>query len=235
MCLSICLSLEVVQASLSYLETLRSDFSMGVGFSLCFFVEARRWQIQNQSPFFKKSNRRHKATSNRISCRLLASKMSSNSNPPLSYCIVWSPLPPITWLCPVIGHLGIANSRGIASDFRGPYFVGDDGRLAFGPATRVLCIPNVDADVWDEAIREANSVYSQRMHNICCDNCHSHVAYALNHMQVKAYGVEKWDMVKLALLMFVRGKFLSGKAVLAQFGPFVILLLVIVLSTRLTR
>ena len=49
-------------------------------------------------------------------------------NKELAYCIVWSPLPPITWICPFIGHLGICNSNGIASDFRGPYFVGDDGR-----------------------------------------------------------------------------------------------------------
>jgi hypothetical protein len=28
------------------------------------------------------------------------------------YCIVWSPLPPITWVLPFIGHMGIADSRG---------------------------------------------------------------------------------------------------------------------------
>jgi hypothetical protein len=27
-------------------------------------------------------------------------------------CLVWSPLPVITWFLPFIGHLGIANSNG---------------------------------------------------------------------------------------------------------------------------
>jgi len=58
----------------------------------------------------------------------------------LAYTILWSPLPPITWLIPFIGHMGITNSRGIASDFQGPYNVGDMGRMAFGAPTRALRI-----------------------------------------------------------------------------------------------
>ena len=30
----------------------------------------------------------------------------------LAFCILWSPLPFITWLLPFIGHLGIADSKG---------------------------------------------------------------------------------------------------------------------------
>ena len=155
----------------------------------------------------------------------------------LSFSIVWSPLPPITWLIPLIGHLGIADSRGIASDFRGPYYVGDDGRMAFGAPTRALkiVIGDIGAERWDEAIREANEVYRGRMHNICCDNCHSHVSYALNGMPCKVYGIQKWDMIKLSFLIFFRGRFLSWYAVYSQFGPFVVIVLVIVLSTVLTK
>ena len=151
---------------------------------------------------------------------------------PLAYCIVWSPLPPITWLIPVIGHLGITDSRGIASDFRGPYYVGDDGRMAFGAPTRALCVKDtldvIDKEAWDEAIRHANQVYSGRMHNLFCDNCHSHVACALNEMPLQAFGIHKWDMLKLALLMFVRGRFLSQRAIYAQFGPFVTIIALVV-------
>jgi transmembrane protein 222 len=153
----------------------------------------------------------------------------------LAFCVVWSPLPPITWLFPFIGHLGIADSKGIASDFRGPYFVGDDGRMAFGAPTRALFIPQEDAEKWDTAIQEANEIYRGRMHNICCDNCHSHVACALNRMRCRAYGIENWNMVKLAALVFFKGRFLSKSAVYAQFGPFLVLVLVIVLSTVLNK
>lgn len=152
---------------------------------------------------------------------------------PLAYCIVWSPLPPITWIIPFIGHLGITDSRGIASDFRGPYYVGDDGRMAFGAPTRALSLREslsvMDADAWDQAICKANQVYSGRMHNLFCDNCHSHVAYALNEMPLQAYGIRKWDMVKLAVLIFVKGRFLSARAIYAQFGPFFSILIIVLI------
>lgn len=38
-------------------------------------------------------------------------------------CIVWTPLPLITWFIPFIGHMGICTSAGIIRDFAGPYFV----------------------------------------------------------------------------------------------------------------
>jgi Protein of unknown function (DUF778) len=251
----------------------------------------------------------------------------------LAYCIVWSPLPIITWFIPFIGHTGICNSYGIASDFRGPYYVGDDGDMAFGQPTRALRIihhrsmtevnkttptttplstptkttsatptssssssslsrglllrssvsfkeqplsanaqivsprmteeiddseeyqdhniinvvgqdenddtidtnhesthhhphgtSSISAQQWDEAIMEANAVYNHRMHNICCDNCHSHVAYALNVMNVQYYGIYKWDMIKIACLLFFRGRFLSYTAIVQQFGPFLIMM-----------
>jgi len=35
----------------------------------------------------------------------------------LSFCILWSPIPMITWLFPFVGHLGIADSRGMPFSF----------------------------------------------------------------------------------------------------------------------
>ena len=155
----------------------------------------------------------------------------------LSYTIVWSPLPPITWFIPFIGHTGICNSSGIASDFRGPYYVGDDGRMAFGPPTRYFKVDishcNVTPEQWDTAIQEANELYRGRVHNIFCDNCHSHVAYALNQMPVSACGIHKWDMIKIAILMFFRGSFLSWSAILQQFLPFIIFVILIVVFSKI--
>ena len=47
------------------------------------------------------------------------------------YCIVWTPLPLISWFVPFIGHTGIAVSDGVIHDFSGPYMVTIDD-LAFG-------------------------------------------------------------------------------------------------------
>jgi len=42
-------------------------------------------------------------------------------------------------------------------------------------------------------------------HNLCCDNCHSHVAYALNLM--KYDGSTSWNMIKLCFLLHFHGKY----------------------------
>eukprot|EP00568_Trieres_chinensis_P004352 CAMPEP_0183303788 /NCGR_PEP_ID=MMETSP0160_2-20130417/9106_1 /TAXON_ID=2839 ORGANISM="Odontella Sinensis, Strain Grunow 1884" /NCGR_SAMPLE_ID=MMETSP0160_2 /ASSEMBLY_ACC=CAM_ASM_000250 /LENGTH=165 /DNA_ID=CAMNT_0025466745 /DNA_START=35 /DNA_END=532 /DNA_ORIENTATION=- len=164
--------------------------------------------------------------------------MSSTSNDNnLSFTILWSPLPPITWILPFIGHMGIADSRGVASDFQGPYTVGDRGRMAFGKPTRALKmdVGSLDggATKWDEAIEESNREYRGRMHNICCDNCHSHVARALNTMGMKAYGIRRWDMVKLCFLVFFRARFLSVSGFLKQFTPVAIFVLILSLASAL--
>jgi hypothetical protein len=123
--------------------------------------------------------------------------------------------------------MGIADSNGVASDFQGSYYVGDRGFMAFGPPTRALKInvadlPGGEAQ-WDEMIQEANRVYGGRRHNLFLDNCHSHVAYALNKMQLKSHGINEWDMVKLCFLVFFRARFLSIGGFLQQFLPFVLL------------
>ena len=167
-------------------------------------------------------------------CPAANNNSSAIKNKDLAFTIVWSPLPPITWLIPFIGHTGIADSQGVVSDFRGTYYVGDDGRMAFGAPTRVLRIlpvstgssssSSISREQWDTTIRdEANAEYRQRRHNLCWDNCHSHVAYALNHMNVTAYGVHKHNMVTICFLVFFRGRFLSWGGCVKQFLPFILI------------
>lgn len=65
----------------------------------------------------------------------------------------------------------------------------------------------VGAQSWDRAVTEASEVYKSRMHNLCCDNCHSHVAHSLNLM---GYGSStRWNMVELCLLMALNGRYVS--------------------------
>lgn len=101
-------------------------------------------------------------------------QMSSSGKVDLSFCILWAPLHPITCFLPFIGHMGIADSHALACDFQGSYYVRTDGHMMTGPPTRYLKIDVGDlpggAERWDAAIQEANRVYSQRIHNICCDN-----------------------------------------------------------------
>ncbi len=107
--------------------------------------------------------------------------------------------------------------------------------MAFGPATRYLKMDigegGCTSERWDEAISEADEIYRGRMHNICCDNCHSHVARALNIMP---YGNTKWDMVKLCFLVFFRARFVSVGSVLYQFVPFAVIVILLVVFTSIT-
>jgi len=61
------------------------------------------------------------------------------------YCIVWTPIPLLTWLFPFIGHMGIATSEGVIRDFAGPYYV-SEGNMAFGEPTRYLKLQPQNAE-----------------------------------------------------------------------------------------
>lgn len=53
------------------------------------------------------------------------------------YCIVWTPLPVLSWFVPFIGHIGICREDGVILDFAGPNFVCVDN-FAFGAPTRYV-------------------------------------------------------------------------------------------------
>ena len=86
--------------------------------------------------------------------------------------------------------------------------------MAFGKPTRYWQL-NLDKipsasnknEVWDRAVADASDEYKNRMHNICCDNCHSHVAMALNLMKYE--NSADWNMVKLCFLMLFNGSFVK--------------------------
>jgi hypothetical protein len=79
----------------------------------------------------------------------------------------------------------------------------------------------------DEGVHHANRVYAGRMHNLFCDNCHSHVCCALNQMGYKNF--RSWNMVILAFYVFFWGRFENVGDFLKTFGPFTLLFVVVML------
>ncbi|XP_019647121.1 PREDICTED: transmembrane protein 222-like [Branchiostoma belcheri] len=140
------------------------------------------------------------------------------------YAVVWTPIPLLTWLFPFIGHMGIAMSSGVIRDFAGPYYVSED-HMAFGRPTKYWTMSPSKAKGgtkgWDSAVGDASEEYKHHMHNLFCDNCHSHVALALNTMQYDRS--TSWNMVKLCFLMLIYGKYVSVCAFLKTWLPFLIL------------
>ncbi|KAI6184357.1 hypothetical protein M3Y97_00587500 [Aphelenchoides bicaudatus] len=119
----------------------------------------------------------------------------NENNHRFPFCIVWTPIPLITWLFPFIGHMGIATSKGVIRDFAGSYYVSEDD-MAFGwPTSYLQLMPSKvegGAQAWDHAVLEASEEYKAHIHNLICDNCHSHTALALNRM--KYNGKSNWNM-----------------------------------------
>lgn len=144
------------------------------------------------------------------------------------FCLVWTPIPVLTWFFPMIGHMGIAMSTGIIRDFAGPYFVSEDN-FAFGRPARYLQLSpakvpaagggaRAATTTWDECVAKASVVYGTRMHNLFCDNCHSHVGLALRQMHYDQSS--SWNMVRLALWMFVCGKYVGVWGFVRTWLPF---------------
>ncbi|NWR46820.1 TM222 protein, partial [Regulus satrapa] len=132
------------------------------------------------------------------------------------------------WLFPIIGHMGICTSAGVIRDFAGPYFV--SVRSSCHPCRYWKLDPSkvcaTGPNAWDTAVHDASEEYKHRMHNLCCDNCHSHVALALNLMRYD--NSTSWNMVKLCFFTLLYGKYVSIGGFVKTWLPFVLFLGVIV-------
>eukprot|EP00929_Paragymnodinium_shiwhaense_P051558 TRINITY_DN25928_c0_g1_i2.p2 TRINITY_DN25928_c0_g1~~TRINITY_DN25928_c0_g1_i2.p2 ORF type:complete len:136 (+),score=22.17 TRINITY_DN25928_c0_g1_i2:279-686(+) len=127
---------------------------------------------------------------------------------------------------PVIGHMGVAGPDGQIYDFSGAPFGNGRGKMMVGSVVRYIQLrPGAARKApLGTAIRESNDIYKDRCHNIVMDNCHSHVAVAL---EIAGYqGISRWNMVMLAIWMFVSGKYVDTASVLKHWLPFCVILAV---------
>ena len=142
------------------------------------------------------------------------------------YCIVWTPIPCITWILPSIGHAGICTSEGVIHDFAGPYFVSVDN-MAFGNPTKYIFLDLDQREIerYDDAIEGGKEDYSEQMYSFCCNNCHSFIARCLNKMKYK--GKTNYTMVHVWWMLCIKSRFISfGKFFQSYIGFFVVLILI---------
>lgn len=176
------------------------------------------------------------------------------------YCLVWGPLPLLTWFFPFIGHLGIGDSQGRVHDFAGPYTIGvdrfmvrvarflplrierdveseheqgKDSASIVEPSRERFCEKNTERILhvsWDEGISRADDVFSQTSHNLITNNCHHHVAVACRNMGLSSYS----SLLSVWWEMMKHGKYVSTGARIGVWAPFVIMwAIIIVLVTVL--
>lgn len=156
-------------------------------------------------------------------------------------CIVWTPLPLISWLVPFIGHIGICREDGVILDFAGPYFVSVD-QFTFGAVTRYIQLSRENSSLssnftdlsksdapdtgnivsWDDALRKSTHDFQHRSYSLFTCNCHCFVANCLNRMAYGGNGT--WNVVSLAAFIFFKGAWVSKMAVLKSLLPSAILL-----------
>ena len=144
------------------------------------------------------------------------------------YCIVWTPIPILTYLIPCIGHTGIANSNGIIHDFAGSFFVGVDD-FAFGKPTKYIKLKPSEKEKyeWDRAVEKGDNKFNMEEHNLCMNNCHSHVAYVLNQLNYK--GRNNYTMVSIWWMLITKGRYVSFCGFFKTYLGFLIIVLIVII------
>ncbi|EFJ27429.1 hypothetical protein SELMODRAFT_95873 [Selaginella moellendorffii] len=161
------------------------------------------------------------------------------------HCVVWTPLPIVSWLSPLIGHVGICRADGVILDFAGPFFVNVDG-FAFGSPAKFLrldpdqcCFPAFalsghrcreafrhsqlgTASDWDDALRSCMHKFQHKTYNFFTCNCHSFVSTCLNRAAYQ--GRTDWNMIHIVALVHCRGHWIGPAALLRSLAPFVLVL-----------
>ena len=150
------------------------------------------------------------------------------------YCIVWTPIPLITYIFPSIGHTGIGTSSGIIHDFAGSFFVSVDD-FAFGKPTKYIKLNLTEQERynWDRAIEKGDNKYNMEEHNIFINNCHSHVAYVLNQLNYK--GKNNYNMVSIWWMLIAKGKYVSFCGFFKTYIGFLIIILIILIVVLIIK
>ncbi|CAK9180008.1 unnamed protein product [Ilex paraguariensis] len=159
-------------------------------------------------------------------------------------CLVWTPLPVVSWLAPFIGHVGICREDGTVLDFSGSNIVNVDD-FAFGAVARYLQLnreqccfpPNLSghtckqrykhaeygtAITWDDALQSSSRLFEHKSYNLFTCNCYSFIANCLNRL---SYGGSMgWNMINVGALLLFKGQWVNSLSILRSFLPFTVVL-----------
>ncbi|KPI84705.1 hypothetical protein ABL78_6251 [Leptomonas seymouri] len=158
------------------------------------------------------------------------------------FCVVWAPIPVLSWVCPIIGHIAICDSQGRIYDFQGSYRIGVDHML-FGEAVKywdlsTYYVPSFykpsfsdqaanDAAIYreiaayDEGVASARAHFSQNeTYNFFTNNCHAFAADSMNRQQLKK---QHMNTVRIAIGMALHGRYINARRFWRAHVPFILL------------
>ena len=147
------------------------------------------------------------------------------------YCIVWTPIPFLTYIIPFIGQTGIANSKGIIHDYSASFFVNIDD-FSFGKPTKYLKLDLNEKEKidYDKVIEKGDLKFRTLIYNFFRNNSHMYVAYILN--QIKYKGKSDFNMIYIWWILIWRGKYISFLSFIKTYIGFFIFLLIIAIAIR---
>ena len=147
------------------------------------------------------------------------------------YCIVWTPIPFLTYIVPFIGQTGIANSKGIIHDYSASFFVNIDD-FSFGKPTKYLKLDLNEKEKidYDKAIEKGDLKFRTLIYNFFRNNSHMYVAYILN--QIKYKGKINYNMIYIWWILIWKGKYVSFLAFIKTYIGFFIFLFIIAIAIR---
>ena len=150
------------------------------------------------------------------------------------YCIVWTPIPCISWIIPSIGHAGICNSDGVIYDFAAPYFVSVDN-MAFGNPTKyvILQLTQKELNEYDKALEYGIKCYNKKNYDFFTNNCHSFIAKVLNKLKYK--GKNNYNMVDIWWMFSTKSKYLSWIDLFKTYCGFIVIMCLIIFIFSLLR
>lgn len=150
-------------------------------------------------------------------------------------CIVWTPLPVISWFLPFVGHVGIGREDGVIVDFAGPNFVSVDN-FTFGDVARYIQLTKEKCPItyrseeefklvesgrnqytWDESLKKTTQEYQQQIYSILTCNCHSFVANHLNRLET---GPTCWNVVNVATMILLKGQWVNTQSMIRSYLSF---------------
>ena len=82
-----------------------------------------------------------------------------------------------------------------------------------------------DGSKFDACIEMADEVYRSRMHSLCCDNCHSHVARVLNEYGYR--GRDNYTMVSVWWILVTKGKYVTWTDLFLTYSAWILILIIV--------
>lgn len=145
------------------------------------------------------------------------------------FCVVWTPIPVLSWLAPVAGHVGICDSQGRIYDFQHSFRVGCD-RMLFGSPVKYWdisrrVVPSLrrragdtdfddavecEAAAYDAALQEVAAHFARhQVYQWWSNNCYSFVAAVLNAQPGHGQRSRRYSALRVGAGLVLWGRYIS--------------------------